>query len=77
MVKVRGQNSNRNMVKKAVENGQKISSEEDAAVMSLVPGVKNSSLQNGLEFDRAYLGLQWQVAHGVTPTDHENFESLA
>ena len=54
MVKVRGQNSNRNTVKQTDENGQKISGDDDTAgIMLLVPGVKSSRLQNGLEFDRA------------------------
>ena len=50
-----GQNSNRNTVKHTAENGRKILGDEDAAgITSLVPGVKNSRLQNGLEFDWAY-----------------------
>ena len=54
MVNVRGQNLNMNMVKQMAENGQKISGQDDAAdITSLVPGVKNSRLRNGLEFDRA------------------------
>ena len=54
MVKVQGQNLNRNTVNQAAENGQKISGDNDAAgSMSLVPGVKNSRLRNGLEFDWA------------------------
>ena len=52
-MKVRGQNSNRNMVKQTAENGQKILRDDDAAgITSLPPGVKNSRLRNGLEFDR-------------------------
>ena len=55
MVKVWGQNSNRNTVKQTAENGQKISGDENvASITSLVPGVKNSRLWNGLEFDGAY-----------------------
>ena len=50
---VRGQNSNRNTVKQTVENGQKISGDKGTAIIILVPGAKNSRLQNGLEFDRA------------------------
>ena len=54
MVEVRGQNSNRNTVKQTAENGQKILGDDDAAgIASLDPGVKNSRLRNGLEFDRA------------------------
>ena len=50
-----GQNSNRNTVKHTAENGRKILGDEDAAgITSLVPGVKNSRLRNGLEFDWAY-----------------------
>ena len=46
-------NFNRNMVKQMVENGQKISDGDYAAgITSLVPGVKNSRLWNGLGFDR-------------------------
>ena len=53
-MKVRGQNSNRNTVKQAVKNGQKILGDDDVAgVTSLAPGVKNSRLWNGLEFDWA------------------------
>ena len=53
-MKVRGQNSNRNTVKQMAENGQKILGDDDAAgIASLVPGINNSSLQNGLEFDWA------------------------
>ena len=52
MVKVGGQNSNRNMVKQMAGNGQKFSGHDDAAgITSLVPGVKNSRVWNGLEFD--------------------------
>ena len=37
------------------QNGQKLSGGEDATgSTTLVPGVKNSRLQNGLEFGRAY-----------------------
>ena len=37
-------------------NGQKFSSDDNAAgIASLVPGVKNLRLRNGLEFDRAQL----------------------
>ena len=50
-----GQNSNRNTVKHTAENGRKNLGDEDAAgITSLVPGVKNSRLRNGLEFDWAY-----------------------
>ena len=53
MVKVRGQNSNRNTVKLTAENDQNISGDEDAAgITSLVPGVEHSRLRNVLEFDR-------------------------
>ena len=55
MVKVRGQNSNENTVKQTDENGQKISGDEYTVVItSLMQGIKNSRLRNGLEFDRAY-----------------------
>ena len=61
-MKVRGQNSNRNTVKQTAENGQKISGDNDAdGITSLVPGVKNSRLQNGLEFDQVqslYSGIR-------------------
>ena len=53
MVKVRGQNSNRKMVEQTAENGQKISDDDAAGITSLVPGVKNSRMRSGLEFDRA------------------------
>ena len=53
MVKVRVQNSNRNTVKQTAENCQKISDDDiGACLTSLVPGVKNSRLQNGLEFNQ-------------------------
>ena len=52
MVRVRGQNSNRNTVKRTAENDQKISRDEDTAgITSLVLGVKNLKLWNGLELD--------------------------
>ena len=55
MVKHRGQNSNRNNVKQTVENGQKISGDDETAgFTSMVPGVNISRLQNGLEFELAY-----------------------
>ena len=56
MVKVRGQNSNRNKIKQTAENGQKILDDKDAAgIMSLIPGFKirvsgmvlNSTGRNG------------------------------
>ena len=54
-MKVRGQNSNRNTVEQAVENWPKISGGKDAAdITSLVTGVKNLRLRNGLQFDQAY-----------------------
>ena len=54
MVEFQGQSSNRNTVKPTVENGQKMSSNEDTAgVMSLVPGIENSELRNGVQFDQA------------------------
>ena len=38
-----------------VQNDQKISIDDDAAgITSLVPGIKNLRLRNGLKFDRAY-----------------------
>ena len=41
-------------MKQTAENGQKISGDDDAAIIaSLVPGVKNSKLRNGFEFDLA------------------------
>ena len=53
MVKVRGQNSNRNAVKRTAENGQTIAGDEDAAkITPLLPGVKYSRLEKGLEFNR-------------------------
>ena len=53
-MKVRGQNLNRNMVKQMAKNSPKISVDGDAAgIPSLVPGIKNSRLRNGFEFDRA------------------------
>ena len=53
MVKVRGQNSNKNTVKQTAENGQIISGDEDAlGITSLMPGVKNLRLRNGFESDR-------------------------
>ena len=55
MVKVHGQRLNRNTVKWTAEAGQKILGDDDAAgVPSLVPGVKNSKLWNGLGIDQAY-----------------------
>ena len=55
MVKLRGQNSNRNRVKQTVEKGQKISGDGNTAgITSMVPGVNISRLQNGLEFELAY-----------------------
>ena len=68
MVKVQGQNSNRNVVKWTAKNGQKVSDDKDAAGnTSLVPGVKSSKLrtQSGLEFDQAY--AYW-VYYGRSPT---------
>ena len=54
MVKVWGQNSNSNTVKQMAENGQNILGVDAAAsIESLVPGIKNSRLWNGLEFHRA------------------------
>ena len=52
-MKVRGRSKNRNTVKGTVENGQKISGDKGTAIIILVPGVKKSRLQDGLEFDRA------------------------
>ena len=53
MVKLRGQNSNTKMAKRTAKNGQKISGDDDVAdIASLVPGVNNSRLFNGLELDR-------------------------
>ena len=53
-MKVRGQSSNWKTVKQTADNGQKISGNDDAiGIMSLVPGVKNSRMRNGLEFGRA------------------------
>ena len=78
MVKVRGQNSNWNTVKQTAKIAKKISGDENAAgITSLVPGVKNLRLWNGLEFDRGVIGLLEQVAFEVIPADHEHFETLA
>ena len=79
MVKDRGQYSNRNMVKQMAKYSQKISGDEArrrGGVMSLVPGVKNSRLRNGLEFDRGVVGLLRQITYEVIPADHEHLESL-
>ena len=54
MLKVQGQNSDRNTVKQMAENSQKVSGDDDATgIASLVPDVKDSRLRNGLEFDLA------------------------
>ena len=55
IVKVRGQNSDRNAVKHTAQNWPKyLGFDEDAAgVMSLVPGFENSRLWNDVEFDPA------------------------
>ena len=53
MVKVRGQNSNRNTVKQTAENDQKISGDDGGQYCIMVPGVKNPRLRNCLEIDRA------------------------
>ena len=75
MVKVRGQNSNRNTVKQTAQNGPK--HDDDAAgITSLVPGVENSRLRNSYELPCAILLLQ-QVAYELIPADQEHFESLA
>ena len=62
MVRVQGQEPNRNMVKHAAENGQKISGYENAAgVTSLMPCIKTSRLQIGLEFGQAYRRVSYDV----------------
>ena len=72
MVKVRGQYSNGNTAKQTA--GQKISGVKDvASTTSPVPGVKNSTLQKDLEFDRVF-GLLRQVAYEAIPADHEHFK---
>ena len=64
-VRARGQNSNRNMVKQMAKNGQKISGDDAVAtITSLMPGVKNLRLRNGLEFDRAQY-----IYYGRSPTN--------
>ena len=51
MVKVQGQNSNRNTVKQTVKNSQTFSGDGDVACnLSLVPGDQDMRLQNGIEF---------------------------
>ena len=63
MVKVGGQNSNRNTVKETAENGPRILGYDDAAyIASLVPGVKNSRLPILFE------------AHSSTPTCGSDYD---
>ena len=51
--------------------------DEGAASITLLgPGIKNSRLRNGLEFDQA-IGLLQLVAYEVIPANQEHFESLA
>ena len=78
MVKVQGQTPNRNTVKQTAENNRKFSGDDNAAgITSPVPGIKNSRLWNGLEFDRPYyIGLLRQVVYKLIPADHEHFELL-
>ena len=72
MVKVRGQNLNRNTVKQTAEIGKKISGDNDAdAIASLVPGVKNLRIRLGV------IRLPRQVVYEMIPADQEHFESLA
>ena len=50
MVKVRGQNSNRNTVKHTAEIVQKTSGDDGvASIASLVPGFKNLRLRNAVD----------------------------
>ena len=79
MVKVRGQNYNRNTVKQTAKNGRKISGDDDVAAgtTSQVPGVQNSRLRNDLEWFRlGVIGSPLQVAYKVIPADREHFESV-
>ena len=60
------------------EMATKISVDEDAAgITSLVPGVKNLRLWNGLEFDWRFQVFLQSVEYKVIPTDYADFESLA
>ena len=78
MVKVQGQTLNRNTVKQTAENNRKLSGDNNAAgITSLVPGIKNPRLWNGLEFDWPYyIGLLRQVAYKLIPVCHEDLELL-
>ena len=48
--------------------------EDVTGITSLVPEIKNSSLQNGLR--PGVIGLLRQVAYEVIPADREHFKSL-
>ena len=79
-MKIRGQNSNRNGQQTA-EKGQKIPGDNDATdITSLVQGIENSRLRNGLELarrDRTYNRFAiWQVAYEFSLADHEHFKSF-
>ena len=76
MLEVRGQNSDRNMVKQAAKNGQKISGDGSRCGRYYVTGARRQ------EFEAAdwswsrpgVIGLPRQVTYGVIPADHEHFE---
>ena len=68
---VRGQNSIKNMVKQTAQNAKpNLGDEEATSATSLAPGVKNSRLQNDLEWGLCALRHAIQVSMEAILASH-------